>query len=131
MAALMLMLAGIGWTASVDFDIQPRALRVGEAAACTFTIRGIDNPPTPGLPPIQGFQASFAGTQQSYSFVNGQQDNSVSFNYQLVPLQVGKFSIGPFTYATPNQTFNLPAVDVEVVPPEGTPSSGKYTAGFF
>lgn len=119
------MLAGIGRAASVDFDIQPRALKVGEAATCSFTIRGIDNPPTPSFPPIQGFQTSFAGTQQSFSFVNGQQDNSVSFNYQLVPLQVGKFSVGPFTYATQSQTFDLPAVVVEVVPPEGAPSQGN------
>jgi hypothetical protein len=117
--------AGIGWTASVAFDIQPRALRVGEAATCTFTVRGIANPPTPGLPPIQGFQAAFAGTQQSYSFVNGQQDNSVTFTYQLVPLQVGKFSVGPFTYATPDQSFPLPAIAVEVVPAEGSPAQGN------
>lgn len=125
LAVLAWMLAGIGWTASVDFDIQPRALRVGEAAACTFTIRGVDNPPSPGLPPIQGFQSSFAGTQQSYSFANGQQDNSVTFTYQLVPLQVGKFSIGPFTYATPNQSFSLPAVVIEVVSAGGTPTQGN------
>ena len=125
LTSLIWMWAGLGWTASVDFDIQPRVLKVGEAATCSFTIRGIDNPPTPGLPPIQGFQASYAGTQQSYSFVNGQQDNSVSFNYQLVPLKVGKFSIGPFTYATQSQTFSLPAVDVEVVPPEGISSGGN------
>ena len=125
MAVIIAALAGIGWCASVDFDIQPRALRVGEAASCTFTVRGIANPPTPGLPPIQGFQSSFAGTQQSYSFANGQQDNSVTFTYQLVPLQVGKCSIGPFTYATPDQSFNLPAVAIEVVPPEGSPTQGN------
>ena len=124
-AALVLTLAGVGWTASVDFDIQPRVLKVGEAATCNFTVRGIDNPPAPSLPPIQGFQTSFAGTQQSFSFVNGQQDSSVSFNYQLVPLQVGKFNVGPFTYTAQNQTFNLPALLVEVVSPEGAPSQEK------
>jgi hypothetical protein len=125
MAVIIAALTGTGWCASVDFDVQPRALRVGEAASCTFTVRGIANPPTPGLPPIQGFQSSFAGTQQSYSFANGQQDNSVTFTYQLVPLQVGKFSIGPFTFATPDQSFNLPAVVIEVVPPEGSPTQGN------
>ena len=124
LAVMAWMLACTGWTASVDFDIQPRALRIGEAATCTFTVRGISNPPTPGLPPIQGFQSSFAGTQQSYSFVNGQQDNSVTFTYQLVPIQVGNFSIGPFKYATQNQTFDLPAVALEVVPPEGASAQG-------
>ena len=49
----------------------------------------------------------------------------MSFNYQLVPLQVGKFSVGPFTYASQSQTFNLPAIVVEVVPPEGAPSQGN------
>lgn len=125
LTVLLLMLAASGWSASVDFDIQPRALRVGEAATCTFTIRGIDNPPTPGLPPVQGFQAGFAGRQQSFSVVNGQQDSSVTFTYQLVPLQAGKFNVGPFTYATPDQSFNLPAIEVEVVPPDGTPSQGS------
>ncbi len=116
-----------GWTASVEFDIQPRILRAGEAATCTFTIRGIDNPPSPQLPPVQGFRSSFAGTQQSYSFVNGQKDSSVTFTYQLVPIQTGKFTIGPLTYATPDQSFPLPAIDLEIAAPESSASQQGET----
>ena len=121
------MMAYAGWTASVEFDIQPRILRAGESATCMFTVRGVDNPPTPELPPVQGFRSSFAGTQQSYSFVNGQKDSSVTFTYQLVPVQTGKFTIGPFTYATPGQAFDLPAIDLEVVSPE-SPASPQGSA---
>ena len=39
---------------SVSFDIQPRALRVGEAAQCVITVRGADNPSAPALPPMDG-----------------------------------------------------------------------------
>ena len=125
MATLTWMLASTGWSASVDFDIQPRALRVGEAATGTFTIRGLDNPSTPALPPIDGFQVGFAGRQQSVTVVNNQMDSSVTFTYQLVPLKAGKFSIGPFTYATAKQSFNLPAIELEVVPPQGSPTQGN------
>ncbi len=110
---------------SVDFDIQPRVLRVGEAATCSFTIRGVDNPSTPSLPTIDGFQASFAGTERSMSFGTGGSDSSTTFRYQLVPVKTGKFTIGPFGYSVQGQNATIPAIQLEVVAPNDSRPGGN------
>ena len=111
---------------SVDFDIQPRAIRVGEAAVCTFVVHGADNPQAPAFPPIAGFQVNMAGTEQNWSFGTGVgQDKSTTFRYQLIPVQTGKFRIGPFAYSAQGQTVNLPPIDMEVVAPDSQPQSGS------
>lgn len=113
---------------SVEFDIQPRAIRVGEAALASFTIKGLDNPPQPALPPIPDVQVGFAGRSQETSIVteNGRmrQDSSITYRYQLVPLKTGKFTIGPFTYAAHGETVDLPAVTLDVVAPDAGSTSG-------
>lgn len=120
----LILLAQEVFGLSVEFDIQPRAVRVGEPAICSFTIRGMENPPAPALPPLQGFQASSVGTERSFSFGTGGKDSAVTYRYQLLPLQPGRFRIGPFQYTAGGETAQVPAVDIEVVPPEGRAEGG-------
>ncbi|MFH0952764.1 MAG: BatD family protein [Verrucomicrobiota bacterium] len=110
---------------SVEFDIQPRVLRVGEVAICSITVRDVDNPPAPALPPIQGFQISMAGTERSFSFGSAGKGSSVTFRYQFLPLQTGKFTIGPFAYTLQGQTENLPAIELQVLAPESAAPSAQ------
>ncbi|MGD9873377.1 MAG: BatD family protein [Kiritimatiellia bacterium] len=123
-AIALLSLAVSGYSQpSVSFDIQPRALRVGEAAQCTITVRGADNPQAPALPRMDGFQISGPGRSQQSSFnmVNGRMeaDSSVTFNYSLMPLKPGNFTIGPFEYQLGTQRAQLPAIELQVIEPEG------------
>lgn len=125
------MLAGLARYAdaalSVEFDIQPRALRVGDTAVCSIRVRGVDNPPTPGLPQIPGFQIGMAGTERNMSFGSGGSDSSVTFRYRLLPLQTGTFTIGPFQYVIGNEKADLPAITIEVVGADAAPEG--QTAG--
>ncbi len=109
---------------SVDFDIQPRAIHVGEAAMVSFTIRGVDNPQRPALPPINSFQVNIAGEKSSLSFGAGGRDSESTFFYQLIPLQTGKFKIGPFAYEIQGQTKVLPEIELTVVGPESSTAPG-------
>ncbi|MBN1269001.1 MAG: protein BatD [Kiritimatiellae bacterium] len=118
---------------TVEFDIQPRALRVGEAATATFTIRGADNPPAPQLPAIPGIQAS-PPSRQSLSqmrFENGHytSDSSIIFNYRLLPISPGTFQVGPFKYSAGGQTVEIPAVEMRVVPGDAAPGQTAGTQG--
>lgn len=124
--ALVFLMGPLGsaLAASVEFDVQPRAIRIGEAAVCSLTVRGIDNPATPQLPAVAGLRITYSGTQQSFSMVNGQTDRSVTFTYQLVPLQAGRFTLGPFAYTAPAGTFDLPGITLEVLPPDASASAG-------
>lgn len=116
---------------TVDFDIQPRALRMGEAAIASLTVRGADNPPAPGFPPIQGFQVNMAGTERSWSMGTGiGQESAITFRYQFLPLQTGTFTIGPFDYQINGESFKLPGIPLEVVPPESATATGEQPASW-
>lgn len=110
---------------SVQFDVQPRVLRVGEAAVASFTIRGMDNPPQPHLPSIDGFQIAFAGVERSFSFGTGGSDRTVTYRYRLVPLRAGTFDIGPFRYSIGSQDVELPHVPITVVAPDESTVSAE------
>ncbi len=122
MAFLCLVVTGYSQPV-VSFDIQPRVLRVGQPAQCTITVRGADNVPAPSLPRLDGFQISGPGrTQQSsFNMINGrtESDSSTVFTYSLMPLKAGDFTIGPFEYQMGNQKAELPAIQIQVVQPEG------------
>lgn len=102
---------------SIQFDIQPRALRVGEAAVGSLTVRGVANPPVPNFPPVDGLQINLVGTERSFSLGSGGADAAFIFRYRVVPLRAGKFQIGPFTYQVEQHSVDLPAIQLHVVDP--------------
>lgn len=120
----MILLCQAALALNVAFDIQPRVLRVGEAALGSITIRGVDHPATPTLPPIQGFQVNFSGTERSFSFGTGGRDSATTFRYQFVPIQTGNFVVGPFAYTAQGETANLPAIELQVLAPEAAAPQG-------
>jgi hypothetical protein len=131
-AVCCLLLFGIrpsAFAISVDFDIQPRVLTLGEAAICSFTIRDGGDAPPPSMPALRGFDISAAGTEQNLSIVNGRQDFSITHRFRLVPRETGKFTIGPFQYSAGGQTIDLPAIEVQVIAPgtAASSSSGQPT----
>ena len=117
--ALLMLSEKMGLAApQVEYDITPRVLHVGEAASCSITVRGVDNPPTPGLPPMDGWQISMAGTEQSFSYGTAGSDSAITFRFRLVPVKTGTFTFGPFQYALGNNnTAELPAIEVRVLQP--------------
>lgn len=108
----------------VEFDVQPRLLRIGEAATMHITVRGASSPEKPVLPDMKEFQVSAAGTQQSVTIVNGSFDRSVTFTYRLLPARTGDHTIGPFTYQAGGERAEVPAVLVRVVAGE-SPGGGE------
>ncbi len=112
--ALALGLAPAVFGLDVSMDVQPRTLRIGEAATLSITIQGQTDAPSSALPEIPGFQVS-AGQRSSNVEISGnQQRSSVTYTYQLSPTRLGTFNVGPFTFASGNERVELPAVQVRV-----------------
>ncbi|NKB22967.1 MAG: hypothetical protein GKR87_00925 [Kiritimatiellae bacterium] len=123
-----LLLCTITQAATVDFDIQPRVLRVGEGATLSLTIRGANSPAPPRLPRIEGFSVSQPSTQQSMTFVNGKLDRSLTYQYHLISLKPGNFTVGPFNYPVQGTQIQLPAILLKVADsghPAGTGGQDK------
>jgi hypothetical protein len=116
-AALAWSAATAGLAATIEYDIQPRLLRLGESATCRITIRGASGAPAPSLPPISGFDISSTGTEQSFSVSPNGRESSVAYVYRLTPREIGTFVIGPFSYSLHGDTVSLPAVEIKVLAP--------------
>ena len=114
---LCALCAGASSAATIEYDVQPRVLRLGESATCRITIRGGAGAPAPSLPPIPSFDVSSTGTEQNYSITPQGHESSVTYVYRLSPRELGTFTIGPFAYALGNDQVTLPAVEIKVLAP--------------
>jgi hypothetical protein len=113
---------------TVELDVQPRLLRIGEEATMSLTVRGVSSPERPVLPEMKEFQVSPAGTQQSVTIINGSLDRSVTFTYRLLPTKTGDHVVGPFTYQAGGEQASVPAVAVRVVAGEAAGGGGGEQA---
>lgn len=109
---------------TIEFDVQPRLLQVGESATASLRIRGVDNVGSPSFPDIDGFSVGGASTEQNISFVNGAQDRAITHKFSLTALKAGTYNIGPFSFQLAGKNFDLPAITIEVTEPKAAGSSG-------
>ena len=107
----------------VTFRIEPAAVTLGEMVNATFTISGVNNPPTPTIPDIAGVRASpTPAISMNHQIINGSMSRSVSYTYRMMPTRAGAFKVGPLTYRLNGQTFNLPARTFQVA---AAPTAGE------
>ena len=133
---LALVLAMVGQclaTESVEFDIQPRALKVGETTTLRITIRGENQAPAPNLPALKGFELAGTSSQQSFSIGPGGRESSVSHLYQLVAMEAGTFQVGPFAYQWEGRNYTLGPLSLTVVAGEAgtSPADGQQADFLF
>jgi len=99
----------------VHFSVEPRILRVGEAATANFTVHGLQNAPPPDLPLPDGIQISGPTQERRIQFLNGQMQSWTVFSYRLIPLRTGKMEIGPIRYTAQGRSVEVPAVAIRVL----------------
>ncbi len=121
---LVLLATSVRAEVQVELDVQPRVVTLGEAVTCTITMKGDVKAQAPGLPPIKGFEVVSASTRRSVNIVNGHAEQSISYDYQLTPLEAGEFQFGPFEYHLNGQAIPLGPISVKVVD-SGAASPGE------
>ena len=106
--------------ATVDWDIQPRILNLGEPATATITFHGTSAPGSLSLPDIDGLSIQPAGRSSNTSFVNGRASSSITFNYTLFPRRAGDYTLGPYQLTGPDgeDPIELPAITLTVRAPD-------------
>src|SRR5205085_1547300 len=81
---------------SVRATVNPQRAQVGEPLTLTIDINGTQSVPAPAIT-IDGFDARYVGPSTQISIVNGQMNTSIQHRYSLLPLQPGRFTVGPFS----------------------------------
>ncbi len=128
----LILLAGVATglrAQSVAFDVQPRALQMGERATATFVFKNLRTVPQPAMPDVPGLLFSPPQQSQQTSMVidNGQRrsEQSVTFSFAVLPTQPGKYSIQPPAMLVGGQRIDFPAIPLEVV---GSEAQGDGTS---
>lgn len=104
----LFLLAASALAATVEWDIQPRILNLGETATATITFHGPDAPGGLSLPDTDGLSIQNAGvTRQN---INGAR--SVLFTYRIFPRRAGDFTLGPYHLDAEG---NLPSADLDAI----------------
>lgn len=132
-AAFTLPAAGLQAAMTVEMDVQPRVIRVGEPAELRFTIRNADEPQPPPLTAINGLQINgpSVGNTFNSSMVNGRfvTDRATIFTYQIIALQEGEFQIGPYACSDQKETVNVPAIALKALSPRAVDAQGGVQNG--
>ncbi|MFC1620858.1 BatD family protein [Candidatus Omnitrophota bacterium] len=113
---------------SISANVDKQEITLDDQIILNIVVSGsISNIPQPTIPSLDGFTAYSSGRSQNVSIINGQITSSVSFNYMLVPNDVGKYVLGPFSIEYKNNTYSAEAIDVKVLPRSAQPTAPSYS----
>jgi hypothetical protein len=103
----LLLLAGpVMAAAAAELTIDSDQIAVGEAAQLTITIHGSTAADRPRLNPPGGLSIESAGTSNQIQLINGAFSSQLCFNYSVVALKPGQYTIGPFDIKAGNKTLH-------------------------
>ena len=80
---------------SVTAVLTSSEAAVGQAVQLQIQVRGDRNVAQPAEIAVDGLQIQSSGQMQSFEMRNFNVSSSVTFNYTIVPLRAGKFTIPP------------------------------------
>lgn len=101
---------------SFTAEISSNPVGVGEAFQITFALSGASGNPSNFQPPsFKDFQLAGGPFQSSqFSFINGRQSSSISYSYNLIARNKGKFVIGSAAVSVAGKTLKSQPITVEV-----------------
>jgi hypothetical protein len=115
--------------ANLRASLDRNTTSVGESVTLSLVIEDASLRSQPQLPPIQGVQMGGVSASQSFSMINGKTTQSTTYDYALIPTQVGDITIPALSVAVGNQTLTTQPLKLKVTQrpvatataPDGTP----------
>ena len=112
----------VAFTALVDRT----TVSTDEYVQLTLSVEGqFNNVPNPELPLMDGFHVAGSTRRQQFSLVNGVSSASISFVYQLRPLEVGRRTIGSARITVNGKTYETQPITIEVVEGSAPPPTSR------
>jgi len=108
--------ANIAFAADIKFEINldKDKVAIGETTQLGLSFQGTQSMPAPDIGNIDGLEVRYIGPSTMMTVINGQVSSSVTHMYTILPLRVGKFQLGPFSfkYKANNYTSGMVFLDV-------------------
>jgi hypothetical protein len=113
---MFLLLIAAALAASLRIEVPTPSLAVGRTINIEVQLSGATTNQQPVLSVEQGLRLQFSGTSRSVSVVNMQRTEILRYQYSLVAVEEGTWTIGPASLELGGQVIVAPPVTVEVVP---------------
>ncbi len=121
--------SGLRADATISVSADKNRIDLNDTVRLSVVVEGSGNVPAPQLPDLSAFNVYSSGRSQNISFVNGRMSSSVSYNYNLMPKGVGKFTIPPFSVTLDGKTVQSEPIEIEVVAAGAPPQAAPKPAG--
>jgi hypothetical protein len=112
---------------SVKATVTDNRVALGNGLQYTITVSGVQDLQPPALPAFDGFDVRYSGPATRVSVINNSYSVEQSFNYVLIPLKEGKFTIPSVPVNIKGLTITTEPIPVEVLP-AGTPAASSEPA---
>ena len=114
---------------SISANVDKQEITLDDQITLNIVVSGsVSNIPQPTIPSLDGFTAYSSGRSQNISIINNQITSSVSFNYILVPNDVGEYTLGPFSIDYKGSTYSADAINIKVLPRSAQSQAPSYAA---
>ena len=100
---------------SVTAVLTSSEAAVGQTVQLQIQVRGDRNVAQPAEIAVDGLQIQSSGQMQSFEMRNFNVSSSVTFNYTIVPLRAGRFTIPPQAIRVGGNSLRTPALTLNVV----------------
>lgn len=113
---------------SVKATVADNRVALGSSLSYTITVTGVQDITPPALPAFDGFDVRYNGPATKVSVINNSYSVEHSFNYTLIPLKEGKFTLPSVPVTIKGLTITTEQIPVEVVP-AGTSTASSSASG--
>lgn len=94
-AAFVTLAGGTAFAATIETEIDPPRVYVGDSATLRVKISGAGSAEPGRVPAVSGLDIAFAGTSRSFQWINGRTWSGFVLNFSVSPVRAGTFTIPP------------------------------------
>ncbi|MDD5423150.1 MAG: BatD family protein [Candidatus Omnitrophica bacterium] len=81
-----------------EVSLDRRQVALGESAQLGLSFRGTQSMPAPDIGNISGLEIRYLGPSTMMTVINGQVSTAITHMYTVLPLKIGTFQLGPFSF---------------------------------
>jgi len=97
-----------------EISLDRDKVAIGETAQLGLTFHGTQSMPAPDIGNIDGLEIRYLGPSTMMTVINGQVSSSVTHMYSVLPLKIGKFQLGPFSFKYKGSNYSSSMVFLDV-----------------
>ncbi|HSH37165.1 MAG TPA: BatD family protein, partial [Chthoniobacterales bacterium] len=114
--------AALAQQPSVTAVLDSSETNLGNPVQLQIVVSGASNPKPPGEIKVDGLDIRSAGVSRQYQMQNFSVSYSFTYNYTIMPMQTGTFTIPPQTVDVGGRALKTPALSLNVVDSPGRSS---------